>query len=176
MSARLLAVSLILAAVFCGQATAQATRPAGLRIAIDSTLEENKKQIRATVTLDDKPLANATVAFYVKRTFGNLLLGQDATDEDGTAEVAFPADLPGGMTGELAVLATLTSPAQYVAGRGEATLSGAKVVSVEALAYPRALWAPRAPVLLIAAIFAILLIVWCVYAYVVIQLVRIARS
>lgn len=175
-SLRPLVLVLALSSVISARASAQTTQGSNVHVAVDATVEENKKQIRATVTVEGKPLANATVVFSIKRTFGNMTLGQDKTLDDGTAEVAFPSDLPGGGNGQLDVIATLSDPPQYAGMGGRAILPGAKAMATEIsanLAYPRALWAPRAPLLLIVTIFAILGIVWCVYGYVVVQLLKI---
>jgi hypothetical protein len=141
-----------------------------------TNIEDHKKMLRATVTADGKPLENVTVAFYVKRTFGNLLLGTDQTLDDGTAAVAFPLDLPGGRIGRLEAFAQIQSPEKYAGPAGEATLEGGAIVPAEADPFPRALWAPRAPLALIATILGLLAAVWVAYAYVVVQLLRIRKE
>ena len=54
--------------------TADINKP---EISLKVTTEDNQKIILATVTAGGKPLANATVNFFVKRTFGNLGIGHD---------------------------------------------------------------------------------------------------
>jgi hypothetical protein len=140
------------------------------------TTEDSQKVILATVTTDGKPLANVTVNFFVKRTFGNLGIGHDQTVDDGTAAVPFPVDLPGGTTGQIQVIAVITNPSQYGSVRSEATFDGARVISPQAQAFPRTLWAPRAPLSLILTIVILVTVVWCTYVYVVIQLIRIRNG
>ncbi len=152
--------------------TAPAMTP---RVTLESTMEEGQKILHAAVTVDGKPVQSATVAFYVRRTFGNMLLGQDQTDDDGTAAIPFPTDLPGMPQGELQVTAVVTAPPQYTSGNAAATFTGAPVVPASADAFPRALWAPQAPLMLIVIILAILAAVWLAYVYVGVQLLRIRQ-
>jgi hypothetical protein len=152
------------------------TAPAGApRVSLESTTEEGQKILHAAVSVDGKPVPNVTVAFYVRRSFGNMQLGQDQTEEDGTAAVPFPADLPGLPAGQLQVIAVVTAPPQYTSGRAEATFAGAPVVSLRTDEFPRALWAPQAPLMLILVILSILAAVWLAYGYVAFQLLRISH-
>jgi hypothetical protein len=155
---------------------AQTTRASKPDVAVKAVVEEKEKLIQATVTLDGKPLEGVTVSFSVSRTFGNLAIGQDKTLDDGTAAVPFPVGLPAGSTGKLQVLVAITSPLQYSEGRGEATVEGGQAVQASAQAFPRALWAPRAPILLVAVIALILVSVWGCYAYVAAQILAISRK
>ncbi len=145
-------------------------------ISLKVNTEDSQKVILATVTTGGKPLANATVNFFVKRTFGNLGIGHDQTLDDGTAAVPFPADLPGGTTGRIQVIAVIANPPQYGSVRGEATFDGARVISPQMEVFPRTLWAPRAPLSLILTIAILVTVVWCTYVYVVIQLIRIRNG
>jgi hypothetical protein len=143
------------------------------RISLKTTTEDQKKVIVATVTLDGKPKADLTVNFYVKRLFGNLDIGHDQTLDDGTAAVAFPADLPGDQSGRLHVIAAITNPESYKGSQVEMEFEGAAVKSAGENEFPRALWTPQAPAILIVTVLAILFLVWGTYGYVVVQLVKI---
>ena len=158
-------------------APATTTSPAvAAELKIQLTTEEGKKQIQATLTVAGQPVEGATVAFAVKRTFGNLPIGKDQTLDDGTAAVAFPADLPGGATGELLVIASVQAPTKYSLVTARATFGGAATIHPSDDEFPRALWAPRAPWLLVGTIVGIMAAVWCVYAYVLAQLWALYRG
>ena len=173
---RLLAITMTLLAALAGMARAQSTQPSTRpAIALQAATEEGKKIIRATVTLDGKPLENVRVEFAAQRSFGQLSLGHDDTLDDGTAVVPFPVDLPGDSRGQIKVMASLTAPARYSDVRAAAILGGAGVMGEASEPFPRALWAPHAPLALIASILGILAIVWFTYAYVLAQIVAIAR-
>jgi hypothetical protein len=152
------------------------SRPTRLAdISIGTVTEEGRKLIRAVVLVGGKPVEDATVRFTVRRTFGELLLGEDKTLDDGSAAVPFPSDLPGGATGELQVVAEVKSPAEY-GGRAEAVLPGASATTASAEEIPRALWSRRAPLPLVAAIIGLIGGVWTAYAYVAAQLLAIRRD
>ncbi len=174
-------LTLILASLISGTgALAATTQPATTRPAKNATVtiaaeknEEGKKVLAATVLVDGKPLANAKVGIFVKRTFGDLKLGEDTTLDDGKAEVPFPSDLPGGTTGTLDVIARVIEPEQYASASIEKSMPGAVVVTVKDDPYPRAIWAPRAPLPLILTFVVLLSGVWGTYMFVIIQLRKI---
>ena len=160
-------------------------------IELKTTTEEGKKMIIATVTQDGKPVAGATVVFSVERSFGNLIIGQDQTLEDGSAAVEFPMRLPAGRAGKLKILAETKAPGESSGAKQEADVK-ASVESVAARAqlmaesaiarqmetdpFPRALWSPRAPAPLLITITAILVVVWGIYGFVAVQLVKIKQG
>jgi len=144
-------------------------------IALSQTVEEGRKQLVATLTLAGKPVPNAAISFGVRRTFGEMPIGADTTLDDGTAAIPFPTDLPGGSTGVLNLFATVTAPPQLAGIRSDLAMPGGKVVATE-LPFPRALWAPGAPVALVVTIFLLVAGAWGAYAFVILQLVAIAKG
>ena len=153
--------------------TAEPNKP---QITLKVTSEDSQKVILATVTTSGKPLANVTIGFFVKRTFGNLGIGHDVTLDDGTAAVPFPVTLPGGAMGQLQVIAVITDPNRYSSVRGEATFGGALIVSNQADVFPRTLWTPQAPLALILTIAILVAAVWGTYFYVIVQIFRIRKG
>src|SRR5581483_1468322 len=176
--------------------------PAAPSLTLKTDVEDNKKMIVATVTRDGKPLEGITVSFYVQRSFGKLAIGEDKTLEDGSAAIAAPEGLPSGPGGELKILAQATLP-EASAGEVKAstdvaapatpaepaaaptapqiidaqfTLKGDVKILQEQGHVPRALWAPRAPFLLLAAVTGILVAVWGSYAFVVSQIIKIKQG
>ena len=183
-----LAVPLLIAAACLllptGRASAEqvpATQPAATQPTANVTLgivtEDRQKLIRATVTArDGKPIENASVQFFVRRTFGDLKLGEDKTLDDGTAAVRFPVGLPGGATGELELCAEVKSPAPYAGACAVLADAGGRVVKPVADPFPRALWAPHAPVPLLVVICSLVGGVWVTYAFVVTQIIAIRKG
>lgn len=147
-------------------------------IALSTNIEDGKKMFVATVTAQGKPVENAKVSFYAKRMFGALTLGSETTLDDGTAAVPFPSTLPGDNQGRLLLSAELSnSPKHAVNVRAEAVFDGGTPFQAKPIASPpRALWASRAPFILLAAIAALVGLVWSAFAYVVIQLNRIRKE
>lgn len=149
---------------------------ASAAIALEASVEEGKPIVLATLTRQNQPVEGAKVMFLVQRTFGNIILGTEETLDDGTAAVPFPSDLPGGPAGAIDVIAEAVAPAPLAGIRAEATLPGALVVPAVAEPFPRALWAPRAPVGLQAILVVLLTVVWGAYAFIVLQLILIRRK
>ena len=170
----------ILLLIFCtllaASGVAQTTRAIEAKLTLGLSSEEGKKQLQATLKSGGKPVEGASIEFMVSRQFGQLSIGKDQTLDDGTAAVDFPADLPGGKTGELQVTAVVQSPAALAGASAQGVFGGAAVLHDSPDVFPRALWAPRAPVLLIVSFTAILAIVWCIYAYVVRELWALAKG
>lgn len=146
------------------------------RVVLSVTTEENRRMLVATVTRDEKPVEGAKVRFAVRRTFGTLVLGEEATLDDGTAAVPFPEGLPGDATGALAVIGEVVSPAELVASRAEQSLRGGTPAAGDTGGLPRALWAPRAPLGFIVAVGSIVGIVWLSYIVVIRLLWRIWKE
>jgi Ni/Fe-hydrogenase subunit HybB-like protein len=171
--ARLLLLALVLAALGVVAVQARAQAPAPARVEVVKEVEDGETVLLATVTVDGEPVEGARVGFFVPRLFGDMVLGDDLTLDDGTAVVAFPHDLPGNEAGELTVIARVLAPEALEGARGEAVVDGALPASAAVGILPRALWSDRAPLGIVAVIVALLLIVWATYAFVVLQLVRI---
>jgi hypothetical protein len=170
-------------------------------LVLTSEVEDGKKMLIATVKQDGKPLEGVAVSFSVERTFGKLVIGQDKTLEDGSAAIPVPEGIASGPGGELKVTAQATlpdaaptetkastevaapsTPAEPVAAPAatpprvidaQFTLKGDAKLMQEQEFVPRALWAPRAPVALLATITAILVVVWGSYVFVVSQIIKI---
>jgi len=145
-------------------------------IALKSDVEEGKKMLVATVTLGDKPVEDAAVKFFARRTFGSLSIGTEKTLDDGTAAVPFPSDLPGGSSGKLDLVAEITQTETIAAARVESAFLGGKIVPHIQEQLPRALWAPNAPMTLIAGILTLMTGVWVTYLYVVLQLIKLKKG
>lgn len=168
-----LAAALVLAAETEAAADPSTASP---EIAITTEVEDGEKVLVATVTRGGAAVEGAKVAFFVRRTFGLLPLGAEETIEDGTAAVPFPKRLPGGRDGKLEVIAEITAPEEYRSVRTATAVDGGIVVRREADPFPRALWAPRAPLSLVLTISLLLGAVWCTYAYVFLQLRAIRKG
>lgn len=171
---------------------------------VKSEVEDGKKMLIATVTRDGKPLPDVPVSFYVDRLFGRLLIGEDKTLEDGSAAVEAPEDLASGPSGELKIIVQAalpdTSPEETEASTEVAmrsapeeppaspaptppriidaafTLKGEVRLLQEQGRNERTLWAPRAPIPLLATITVLLVVVWGSYAFVVGQIIKIKQG
>jgi mono/diheme cytochrome c family protein len=87
-----------------------------LALILTTKPEEHIVQVQLVDTLDGKntPIQNAQIRLFVKRTFGNLTIGESTSDEQGLATFAFPKDLPGDTIGNLSIIAIAGSEGKEV--------------------------------------------------------------
>jgi hypothetical protein len=154
-------------------ALAQTSQPS---ITVTTDVEDGKKMIHALVALNGKPIENVNLQYFVRRTFGNLPIGQDTTLDDGTSAVAFPTDLPGATDGMLHIVVRITAPPQFSSVSSTAAFAADVQPAPAADAFPRALWAPNAPLALMLSIFALLAGVWLSYLFVVSRIMAIRKG
>lgn len=162
-------LSLGLLFIALGVSRALAAEPPAITLRVDT--EDGKKMLIATVTAAGKPVENAKVAFFARRTFGALALGAEVTLDDGTAAAPFPVMLPGDERGRLQISAELANrPKDAVPVRAEALFEGGVPFRAAPQTAPRALWSSRAPFILLINIAVLVGLVWAAFAFVVIQL------
>ena len=82
----------------------------------------------------------------------------------------FNLPLPGGTTGKLHIIARVTAAPRYAAAAGDTTLAADAIVEPDPDPFPRALWAPHAPIPLILTLALALGGVWTTYVFVLTQL------
>lgn len=139
-------------------------------------VEDGHRMLVATLMDGSKPVANATITFSLKRSFGSMVLGQDTTLDDGTAAVALPSTLPTDPDGTYRVSLQVTAPAELAAVAGEYSLPGAPREAAAPPGDRRELWSRHAPIPLLISLAAILAAVWGTYAFVVRQLLLIKKG
>jgi hypothetical protein len=154
-------------------ALGQTTQPV-INLSVD--VEDGKKMLHAVVTLDGKPRENVVLDYFAQRSFGNLSLGEDTTLDDGTSAVAFPTDLPGSTDGNLHVIAKIKSPQAFESVSTTQAFPADRQPQVSSNQFPRALWAPNAPLALTISIFVMLAVVWGSYLFVFSRVLAIRRG
>lgn len=152
-------------------------------IVIRLSEKDSSKLITAMVTevqmnKEEKPVANAEVSFGVKRLLGIMPLSEEATvttNEQGIATFVLPKKIKGDEKGKIMLVASLNDNEQY--GTVEAitpALWGAPIMP-EKNPFPRALWEPKAPLLLIVVFSIIFGGVWFTYGTVVYRISKIEK-
>lgn len=128
---------------------------------------------------NEKLIENVEVSFGIQRLFGIMPLDEEATvptDDNGVATFAFPKEIKGDEKGKVVLVARIMDHELY--GNVEAIAPsawGAPLV-VEKNPFPRALWEPNAPVLLIISFSIIFGGIWLTYGVVVYQISKIERK
>lgn len=124
------------------------------------------------------PVEGADIKFYVQRLFSLLPIGNDNnfTDEQGEVILDFPTDLPGDAEGNLEVFVKLEDDDDF----GNIIVTniipwGSDQLIVKDTFDERSMWSPRdkTPYYLLIFPNLILLAVWMVIFYLIIQLVKI---
>jgi len=146
------------------------------QVVLADVTEDKQHLLRATVTLAGSPLVGVKVNFGAVRTFGVLDLGLDTTLDDGTAAVPFPEGLPGDNSGQFEAVAKTEGGEKYGAAEVHTRLGGAGIVVPTAEPFPHALWSSKPLWPLVTVIVVLLAGVWCTYAFVVSQLIRMRRE
>lgn len=122
------------------------------------------------------PVEGTYVNFFVKRMFGALPFGDDyeMTDEEGLVSVQLPDDIPGDEEGELTIIARSEGD-EYGIRSVEKTISWGVPLISDPNEWDQTLWASRnnTPIVLLVVVNVILIGIWGVIAYIVIQLFRI---
>ena len=105
------------------------------------------------------PLAEQVVTISVPRLFGDLVIVEEETDDDGILEIKFPSDIMVHEGNDLEISAAMYDTDDY------GTLStklrkpwGISPVKVEQA--ERALWSPNAPLWMVITFAALMTIVW----------------
>jgi hypothetical protein len=114
----------------------------------------------------EKPIANATINFYVQRLFGTMPAAEDktaTTDETGSGTFILARDIKGDTAGNITIVAKIEDNESY--GNVDAKVSahlGLKL-GLDKDPFPRALWEPKAPAPLIITLSLIFSCIWCIY-------------
>lgn len=158
---------------------------AGVPIQLNLHIRERDTMLIATLTTvgasgEPVPAAGVEVAFFVKRYFGDLPLGEGVqrTDVNGWAAVELPVNLPGDTAGMLTLIAKaiINDGIDNVSDTLQAAFG--KPLVMRNITEERSLWgrARVAPLYIIITFFGALLIVWGTMGYVVMNVLKINRQ
>ncbi|WP_298391367.1 hypothetical protein [Hydrotalea sp.] len=127
---------------------------------------------------EQKPIPNVEVNFGIQRLFGIMPLSDEAkvtTDDRGVAIFNFPKEIKGDEKGNIVLVASITDNEVY--GNVEATSVSkwGEPLVVEKNPFPRALWEPKAPIILMISFSIIFGGIWFTYGFVVYQITKIEK-
>ncbi len=128
---------------------------------------------------EQRPIPNLEVNFAIQRLFGIMPLSDEATattDENGMATFNFPAGIKGDENGKVKVVARIIDNEIYGNIETASVAAWGNKLIPETNPFPRALWEPRAPVLLMVTFSIIFGGIWITYAFVIFQLVKIKKQ
>lgn len=124
---------------------------------------------------EEVPVADEDIYFYVPRMFSLLPIGEEFLDENGTASIEFPVDIPGDAAGMLGVVTRFND--HYLFGNVEKRQEVQWGVPTmhQIPEEHRALWTQIAPKWMIVTLTILLTGVWSHYIFVIFQMIRIKR-
>ena len=133
--------------------------------------------INGTTLKDGKtvPVAGEVVKVYVPRMFSMLNVTEATLDDNGSASVEFPSDLPGDSIGNLTIIFRIEESQLYGTVEKSVTQEWGVPTSYSVPDTHRALWTKTPPWWMIITLSILLAGVWGHYLYAIIQLAAIKR-
>lgn len=127
----------------------------------------------------DSALADIPLVVRIDRLFRPLKIGEDFydTDDDGQIEVAVPEGIPG-VDGNLKLEVVLSESDDYGTVIAQLIAPIGTVIVDESTFDQRTMWSPRGktPIFLLTLTYSFIFIVWGIFIYLFINLVRIIKS
>jgi hypothetical protein len=145
---------------------------------IDFKEIDSIKQIVVTVASWDEEgnviaIEEAEAYLYVPRLFSLLPIGYIYTEEGGIGMKKFPTDLPGGVNGEMTIVAQLEDHEKYGNVAIDNSINWGLVNSVESTGKQRELWSPEAPLWMLITFIILMVGVWFHYGWIVFNMFKI---
>jgi mono/diheme cytochrome c family protein len=118
------------------------------------------------------PVPGVEIQLFAKRTFGNLLLEEGQTDDQGVAIFTGPKDLPGSPEGKISLIARLADEERYGTVVKDTSLAVGLPLTPVSLVKERAMWnsLQKAPIWLLALYIGGVLVVWGFIFFVMVEL------
>ena len=153
------------------------------RLVLSISEADSSKIIKAVVTEiqlsgEEKPLAGVEVNFGIHRAFGIMPLSGEATvttDENGMATFTFPKNINGDENGNVILKTSITDNELYGNIEAAAKAKWGTPLVVDKNPFPRALWEPNAPILLMVVFSIIFGGIWFTYSLVIYRIAKIEK-
>jgi hypothetical protein len=151
-------------------------------VKLDMVLSEADSVKTITITAftpgndGDIPVSEEVVMIYVPRMFSLLPVGEAWLDENGSASLEFPKDLPGDPEGNLTIIAKFEEHETFGnVERASLQKWGIPSINPAPIAH-RALWTKTPPMWMIITLSILLTGVWGHYLFAIISLIIIKRE
>ena len=133
-------------------------------ITVNAVMLENGKET---------PVPDEAVMIFVPRMFSLLPISELYLDENGTATVEFPSDLPGDKEGNVTIIAKIDDNYTFGTIEKRESLAWGIPTDYSVPTSHRALWTKTAPKWMIYTLSVLLIGVWGHYLFALISLIRI---
>lgn len=153
-------------------------------MAVDFTEDEGAYNITVRVTARDSsgqwtPVSGADIKVYVQRLFGELPVSVDfnVTGEDGEVAIAFPDDIPGDPEGKIGIIVKIPDHTHFGNLVHREIRAWGMPGQTERAEIDGELWSARmnAPMYLIVIVNSMLLGIWGVIVYIIVNLFKIRK-
>ncbi len=146
------------------------------RIVLEPIEEDSSRAMQITLLSGDEAVPDEDVSLFVNRMFSRLKVGEATTDEDGTATINVPMDLPGDAEGKLEIIALLEDHDDFGSVRSIMTPAWGDPVSDLSEKLPRALWSPYPPMWMIITFLVLMVAVWGHYVIIFLKLQKVKKE
>lgn len=149
-------------------------------LAEDSTGRRVNARLLAVDSAGTKPVEYAEIKFYIQRSIADLPMDEDVhiTDENGEASVDFPNSIPSVKNGEVEIIVKVEENDELGTIISTTKVDWGVKVPENDIYDKRTLWSTRdkAPIWLLIFPNLILLGIWGVIAYLIVQIFKIRQS
>ena len=131
------------------------------------------------ITLSDGkevPAAGELVVIYVPRMFSLLPIGEASLDDQGSASIEFPPDLPGGKEGEITIISKIEEHPDFGNIEKREIINWGIPTEYSVPDTHRALWTKTPPTWMIITLSVLLTGVWGHYMFAIISLILIKKD
>jgi hypothetical protein len=134
--------------------------------------------LKGVILSDGKevPAAGELVMIYVPRMFSLLPIAEASLDDQGSASVEFPSDLPGDKDGNVTVISRIAEHPDFGNIEKKEVIDWGIPTEYSVPATHRALWTKTPPTWMIVTLSILLAGVWGHYMFAVISLILIRRD
>ncbi len=141
---------------------------------LELTIDDKTKTLNAKITVNEEAKEDVEVQFYIKRTFGNMLIATATSDNNGIASYIMTKEYPGDKEGNFELLVKFKDTDSFGKKEINKTLKWGTELQFENITDKRETWGAndRVPLWILLSYLIVVLSVWSVILYVVVQLIR----
>lgn len=122
------------------------------------------------------PAAGELVMIYVPRMFSLLPIGEASLDDQGSASIEFPPDLPGGKKGEVTIISKIEEHPDFGNIEKREIINWGIPTEYSVPDTHRALWTKTPPTWMIITLSILLTGVWGHYIFAIVSLILIKKD
>jgi len=141
---------------------------------MELAIDDKTKTLNAKITVSEEAKEDVEVQFYIKRTFGNMLIANATTDDNGIASYTISKEYPGDKEGNFDILVKFKDADSFGKKEISKTLKWGTELHFDNITDKRETWGAndRVPLWILLSYLIVVLSVWSVILYVAVQLIK----